>query len=78
MSRCPGTRAGANVLGQIPLSRPVPGQNNLKNFKLRDQIYCFRTSFPVLERPFSVLKLPFLVLELPFPVLELPLLPIKP
>ena len=30
MSRCPGTRAGANVPGQIPLSRPVPGQNDSK------------------------------------------------
>ena len=29
MSLCPGTRAGANVPGQTPLSRPVPGQNNL-------------------------------------------------
>ena len=29
VSLCPGTRAGANVPGQTPLSRPVPGQNNL-------------------------------------------------
>ena len=29
MSLCPGTRPGANVPGQTPLSRPVPGQNNL-------------------------------------------------
>ena len=29
VSLCPGTRAGANVPGQSPLSRPVPGQNNL-------------------------------------------------
>jgi hypothetical protein len=28
VSLCPGTRAGANVLGQIPLSRDVPGQNH--------------------------------------------------
>ena len=28
VSRCPGTRAGANVPGQIPLSRPIPGQND--------------------------------------------------
>ena len=27
------SRAGANVPGQTPLSRPVPGQNDLKNFK---------------------------------------------
>ena len=33
VSRCPGTRAGANVPGQTPLSRPVPGQNDLKIFK---------------------------------------------
>ena len=59
VSRCPGTRAGANVPGQTPLSRPVPGQNDLKIFKKKDQIshfrtsfLCFRTSFPVLERPF--------------------------
>jgi hypothetical protein len=29
VSLCPRTRAGANVPGQTPLSRPVPGQNNL-------------------------------------------------
>jgi hypothetical protein len=29
VSLCPGTRAGANVLGQTPLSRDVPGQNHL-------------------------------------------------
>ena len=59
VSRCPVTRAGANVPGQNPLSRPVPGQNDFKIFKKRDQISCFitsfscfRTSFPVLERPF--------------------------
>ena len=28
MSLCPGTRVGANVLGQTPLSRDVPGQNH--------------------------------------------------
>jgi hypothetical protein len=33
---------------------------------------CFRTSFPVLERPFPVLERPFPVLERPFPVLERP------
>ena len=59
VSRCPGTRAGANVPGQTPLSRPVPGQNDLKIFKKKDQIshfrtsfLCFRTSFPVLEHTF--------------------------
>ena len=26
--QCPGTRAGANVPGQTPLSRDVPGQNH--------------------------------------------------
>ena len=33
VSLCPGTRAGANVLGQNPLSRDIPGQNELKTFK---------------------------------------------
>ena len=33
VSLCPGTRSGANVPGQTPLSRDVPGQNELKNFK---------------------------------------------
>jgi hypothetical protein len=28
LSLCPGTRAGAKIPGQIPLSRDVPGQNN--------------------------------------------------
>ena len=45
VSRCTGIRAGANVPGQTPLSRPVPGQNDLKIFKKRDQISRFRTSF---------------------------------
>ena len=43
----PGTRAGANVPGQKPLSRTVPGQNELK-----------MTRFPVLEYHFPVLKHP--------------------
>ena len=63
LSRCPGTRAGANVPGQIPLSRPVPGQNNLKFFKVKHQIYCFRTSFSCFRTSFSVLEHPFSVLE---------------
>ena len=37
-------------------------------------ISCFRTSFPVLERPFPVLEHPFPVFERPFPVLEHPFL----
>ena len=53
VSSCPGTRAGANVPWQTPLSRPVPGQNNLKIFKKR-------TRFPILEHHFSVLEHPFL------------------
>ena len=40
-SRCPGTRAGANVPGQTPLSRPVPGQNNLKIFKKKGPDFPF-------------------------------------
>ena len=33
VSLCPGTRAGANVPGQTPLSRDVPGQNKFKKLK---------------------------------------------
>ena len=54
VSRCPRTRAGANVPGQTPLSRPVPGQNDLKICKKK------KTRFPVLEHHFSVLEHPFL------------------
>jgi hypothetical protein len=72
VSLCPGTRAGAKIPGQIPLSRDVPGQNALKSFRKNDQISCFRTSFPVLERPFPVLEHPFSIFEHPFPVLEHP------
>ena len=35
VSFCPGTRAGANIPGQTPLSQDVPGQNELKFFKKR-------------------------------------------
>ena len=35
-------------------------------------IFCFRTSFPVLEHPFSVLERLFPVLECLFPVFERP------
>jgi hypothetical protein len=59
VSLCPGTRAKANVPGQNPLSRYVPGQNELKFSKTNDQIShfrtsfsCFRTSFPVFEHRF--------------------------
>jgi hypothetical protein len=72
VSLCPGTRAGAKIPGQTPLSRDVPGQNALNIFRKNDQISCFRTSFPVLERPFPVLEHPFSVFEHPFPVLEHP------
>ena len=41
-SLSPGTRAGANVPGQNPLSRDVPGQNELKKFNKNDQISYFK------------------------------------
>ena len=57
---CPGTRAGAIVPGQTPLSRDVPGQNELKTFKKRDQISCFTTSFSCLTISFPILEHSFL------------------
>ena len=53
VSLCPGTRAGAKIPGQTPLSRGVPRQNELKNFKKK-------TRFPVLEHHFPVLEHLFL------------------
>ena len=41
VSLCPGTRAGANAPGQTPLSRPVPGQNDLKIFKKKGPDFPF-------------------------------------
>ena len=41
VSRCPGTRKRANVPGQNPLSRPVPGQNDLKIFKKKGPDFPF-------------------------------------
>ena len=39
VSLCPGTRAGANVPGQTPLSRDVPGQNHLpKKAKKQEKV----------------------------------------
>ena len=75
MSLCPGTRAGANVPGQTPLSRDkitfpkehkkqekdVPKQENDQISCFRTSFSCFRTSFPVLEHPFPVLEHPFLL-----------------
>ena len=66
VSLCPGTRAGAKIPGQNPLSRDVPGQNELKNFKKKDKIFSFRTSFSCFRTSFSVLEHPFPVLEHPF------------
>ena len=60
---CPRTRAEANVLGQNPLSRDVPGQNELKDFKKMTRFPVFGHHFPVLEHPFPVLEHPFPVLE---------------
>ena len=81
VSLCPGTRAGANVPGQTPLSRDVPGQNELKIFKKNDQISCFwtsfscfRTSFSCFRTSFSCFRTTFSVLEHHFPVLERPFL----
>ena len=81
VSRCPGTRAGANVPGQTPLSRPVPGQNDLKTFKKKDQIshfrtsfLCFRTSFPVLERPFLLCPI---LSRVPSRILAVPACPVR-
>ena len=56
LSLCPGTRAGANVPGQTPLSRDVPGQNEFQNFQKKDQIFCFRTSFSCFRTSFSALS----------------------
>merc|ERR1712051_317395 len=69
-----GTRVGANVPGQTPLSRPVPGQNGLifikkrtrfpvleHHFSVYNILFCFRASVSVLEHPFSVLERPFLL-----------------
>ena len=60
VSLCPGTRAGAKIPGQTPLSRDVPGQNEFKNFKKKDQISCFRTSFSCFRTFFPVLEHAFL------------------
>ena len=75
LSQCPF------VPGQNPLSRDVPGQNGLKNFKQDDQIFCFRTSFSCFRTSFSCFRTPFScfrasfsVLEHGFPVLERPFL----
>jgi hypothetical protein len=39
VSLCPGTRAEANVPGQTPLSRDVPGQNHLpKKAKKQEKV----------------------------------------
>ena len=61
VSLCPGTRAGANVPGQTPLSRDVPGQNELKIFKKITRFPVFGHYFPVLEHHFPVLERPFLL-----------------
>ena len=54
-----GTRPGEKIPGQTPLSRDVPGQNELKNFKTKNR-------FPVLEDHFSILEHHIPVLEFPF------------
>ena len=74
LSLCPGTRAGANVPGQTPLSRDVPGQNELKIFKKIYQIFCFRTSFTCFRTSFSCFRTSFSVSDHFFPVLERPFL----
>ena len=60
VSLCPGTRSGANVPGQTPLSWDVPGQNELKIFKKMTKISVFGHHFPVLEHPFPILEQRFL------------------
>jgi hypothetical protein len=35
VSLCPGTRAGAKIPGQTPLSRDVPGQNHFPKRTLK-------------------------------------------
>ena len=72
VSLCPGTRAGANVPGQTPLSRDVPGQNELKNFKKMTKFPVFGHHFYVSVHRFPILNQLFL--ELCFPILERPLL----
>ena len=42
LSLCPGTKAGANVPEQNPLSRVIPGQNKFQNFKKNDHISWFK------------------------------------
>ena len=54
-------RAGANVPGQTPLTRDVPGQNELKHFKKLNGFPVFGHHFPVLEHPFPVLEQHFLL-----------------
>ena len=63
VSLCPGTRAGANVPGQTPLSRDVPGQNEFKNFKKMTKFPAFGHHFPVFGHHFPVLENPLPVLE---------------
>ena len=50
VSLCPGTRAGAKIPGQTPLSRDVPGQ------KFSEKM----TRFPVFELHFPVFEHSFL------------------
>ena len=53
LSLCPGTKAGANVPGQTPLSRDVPGQNEfLKILKKRTDFLFQNNLFTVSEHPF--------------------------
>ena len=54
MSLCPGTGAGANVPGQNPLSRDVPGQIEYKKFQKK------KTDIPFLEHHIPVLEHLFL------------------
>ena len=58
---CPRTKVEEKILGQTHLSRDIPGQNELKNFKENDQIFCFKKLFSVLKCPFHVLECPFLL-----------------
>ena len=50
VSLCPGTRAGANVPGQNPLSRDVPGQNHLPRETKRQEKEVLKLEKDVLKQ----------------------------
>ena len=56
MSLCPGTRAGANVPGQTPLSRDVPGQNHPPKKAKKQEKVVVKQEKDVLKQEKEVLK----------------------